>query len=150
MLASFSGRAPSHPKATACEPARRTHLRRLTFMWRQPCAFGLVTGPGRESRAEASIRKACAAQAFDEMIERCLVAEWLRLYKVANCEMRVGNQEQLDLGFAYYAAGHYAQAVKALRREEVGRLPAKRILAASLAQLGQFTEAHEEAVASSS
>ena len=50
-----------------------------------------------------------------------------------------------DLGFAYYAGGHYTQAVRVLRKEEVGRLPAKRILAASLAQLGQFTEAHEEA-----
>jgi tetratricopeptide (TPR) repeat protein len=50
-----------------------------------------------------------------------------------------------DLGFAYYAAGRYAQAVKALRHEEVGRLPAKRILAASLAQLGELDEAHEEA-----
>ena len=50
-----------------------------------------------------------------------------------------------DLGFAYYAAGHYTQAVRILRKEEVGRLPAKRILAASLAQLGQLTEAHEEA-----
>lgn len=50
-----------------------------------------------------------------------------------------------DLGFAYYAAGDYARAISALRREEVGRLPAKRILAASLAQLGQLTEAHEEA-----
>jgi len=50
-----------------------------------------------------------------------------------------------DLGFAYYAAGHYTQAVRVLRKEEVGRLPAKRILAASLAQLGQLSEAHEEA-----
>jgi TolB-like protein len=50
-----------------------------------------------------------------------------------------------DLGFAYYAAGRYTQAVRVLRKEEVGRLPAKRILAASLAQLGQLTEAHEEA-----
>jgi TolB-like protein len=50
-----------------------------------------------------------------------------------------------DLGFAYYAAGHYTQAVRILRKEEVGRLPAKRILAASLAQLGLLTEAHEEA-----
>jgi tetratricopeptide (TPR) repeat protein len=50
-----------------------------------------------------------------------------------------------DLGFAYYAAGRYTQAIRVLRKEEVGRLPAKRILAASLAQLGQLTEAHEEA-----
>jgi TolB-like protein len=50
-----------------------------------------------------------------------------------------------DLGFAYYAAGHYAEAVRVLCKEEVGRLPAKRILAASLAQLGLLTEAHEEA-----
>jgi TolB-like protein/Tfp pilus assembly protein PilF len=50
-----------------------------------------------------------------------------------------------DLGFAYYAAGHYTQAVGVLRKEEVGRLPAKRILAASLAQLGLLTEAQEEA-----
>ncbi|HZA91575.1 MAG TPA: tetratricopeptide repeat protein [Gemmatimonadales bacterium] len=50
-----------------------------------------------------------------------------------------------DLGFAYYASGRYAEAVDVLRKEEVGRLPAKRILAASLAQLGQITEAHEEA-----
>jgi len=50
-----------------------------------------------------------------------------------------------DLGFAYYAAGQYAQAVEVLRNEEVGRLPAKRILAASLAQLGRLTEARQEA-----
>ena len=50
-----------------------------------------------------------------------------------------------DLGFAYYAAGRYTEAVRVLRKEEVGRLPAKRILAASLAQLGQLTEAREEA-----
>lgn len=50
-----------------------------------------------------------------------------------------------DLGFAYYAAGRYTQAVRVLRNEEVGRLPAKRILAASLAQLGRLAEAHEEA-----
>ncbi|MGN6144022.1 MAG: winged helix-turn-helix domain-containing tetratricopeptide repeat protein [Mesorhizobium sp.] len=50
-----------------------------------------------------------------------------------------------DLGFAYYAAGHYADAVRVLCKEEVGRLPAKRILAASLAQLGRLKEAHEEA-----
>ncbi|MGE0283523.1 MAG: winged helix-turn-helix domain-containing tetratricopeptide repeat protein [Rhizobiaceae bacterium] len=50
-----------------------------------------------------------------------------------------------NLGFAYYAARHYAQAVRVLRKEEVGRLPAKRILAASLAQLGQLNEAHDEA-----
>src|SRR5690606_10546601 len=49
-----------------------------------------------------------------------------------------------DLGFAYYAAGQYALAVTILRKEEVGRLPAKRILAASLAQLGQLAEAQEE------
>lgn len=49
-----------------------------------------------------------------------------------------------DLGFAYYAAGHYSLAVTILRKEEVGRLPAKRILAASLAQLGQLAEAQEE------
>lgn len=50
-----------------------------------------------------------------------------------------------DLGFSHYAAGNYAQAVRVLQKEEVGRLPAKRILAASLAQLGQLAEAHEEA-----
>jgi TolB-like protein/tetratricopeptide (TPR) repeat protein len=50
-----------------------------------------------------------------------------------------------DLGFAYYAAGRYAEAVDVLRKEEVGRLPAKRILAASLAQLGLVAEAREEA-----
>jgi DNA-binding winged helix-turn-helix (wHTH) protein/Flp pilus assembly protein TadD len=50
-----------------------------------------------------------------------------------------------NLGFAYYAAGRYAEAADALRKEEVGRLPAKRILAASLAQLGRMDEAREEA-----
>lgn len=50
-----------------------------------------------------------------------------------------------DLGFAYYAAGRYAEAVNVLRRPELGRLPAKRILAASLAQLGYLKEARLEA-----
>ncbi len=49
-----------------------------------------------------------------------------------------------DLGFAYYAARRYSEAVGVLRKEEVGRLPAKRILAASLAQLGRLAEAREE------
>jgi tetratricopeptide (TPR) repeat protein len=50
-----------------------------------------------------------------------------------------------DLGFAYYAASRYADAVRVLRRPELGRLPAKRILAASLAQLGRLDEARLEA-----
>jgi tetratricopeptide (TPR) repeat protein len=50
-----------------------------------------------------------------------------------------------NLGFACYAAGRYAEAANVLRKEEVGRLPAKRILAARLAQLGQMDEAREEA-----
>lgn len=50
-----------------------------------------------------------------------------------------------NLGFAYYAVGRYAEAAEVLHREELGRLPAKRILAASLAQLGQIDEARLEA-----
>lgn len=50
-----------------------------------------------------------------------------------------------DLGFAYYAAGRYSDAVQVLREPELGRLPAKRILAASLAQLGRLDEARLEA-----
>lgn len=49
------------------------------------------------------------------------------------------------LGFAYYAVGRYAEAAEVLDREELGRLPAKRILAASLAQLGQLDRARLEA-----
>jgi tetratricopeptide (TPR) repeat protein len=50
-----------------------------------------------------------------------------------------------NLGFAYYAVGRYAEAAEVLDREELGRLPAKRILAASLAQLGQLDNARVEA-----
>lgn len=50
-----------------------------------------------------------------------------------------------DLGFAHYAAGHYAKAVDVLRRPELDRLPARRILAAALAQLGNLEEAQDEA-----
>jgi DNA-binding winged helix-turn-helix (wHTH) protein/Flp pilus assembly protein TadD len=50
-----------------------------------------------------------------------------------------------NLGFAYYAVGRYAEAAEILDREELGRLPAKRILAASLAQLGQLDKARLEA-----
>lgn len=50
-----------------------------------------------------------------------------------------------DLGFAHYAAGHYAEAVEALRRPEMDRLPSRRILAAALAQQGNLDEAREEA-----
>lgn len=50
-----------------------------------------------------------------------------------------------DLGFARYAAGQYEQAVEVLRRPEMDRLPARRILAAALAQLGRLDEAREEA-----
>lgn len=50
-----------------------------------------------------------------------------------------------DLGFAHYALGDYAKAADVLRRPELDRLPAKRILAAALAQLGRLDEAREEA-----
>lgn len=50
-----------------------------------------------------------------------------------------------NLGLAYYAARRYADAVETLMRDEVYRLPAKRILAASLARLGRDGEAREEA-----
>jgi DNA-binding winged helix-turn-helix (wHTH) protein/Tfp pilus assembly protein PilF len=50
-----------------------------------------------------------------------------------------------DLGFAYYAAGRYDDAVRVLQREELSQLPAKRILAASLAQLGRMDDARAEA-----
>jgi DNA-binding winged helix-turn-helix (wHTH) protein/Tfp pilus assembly protein PilF len=50
-----------------------------------------------------------------------------------------------NAGFAYYAAGRYAEAADALRNEEAGRLPSTRILAASLAQLGLLDEARAEA-----
>lgn len=50
-----------------------------------------------------------------------------------------------NLGLAYYAARRYADAIETLRRDEVYRLPARRILAASLARLGREEEAREEA-----
>jgi|GEM_PF-1995804 len=50
-----------------------------------------------------------------------------------------------DLGFAYYAGGRYEDAVRALGLPEVERLPARRIRAAALAQLGRQEEAREEA-----
>jgi tetratricopeptide (TPR) repeat protein len=48
------------------------------------------------------------------------------------------------LGFAEYAAGRYGDAVATLRREETYRSPSKRLLAASLVQLGRRDEAREE------
>jgi DNA-binding winged helix-turn-helix (wHTH) protein/cytochrome c-type biogenesis protein CcmH/NrfG len=50
-----------------------------------------------------------------------------------------------DLGFARYAAGRYAEAVAALQRDELEGLPSRRILAASLAQLGHMDEARAAA-----
>ncbi|MHC2361738.1 adenylate/guanylate cyclase domain-containing protein [Rhizobium leguminosarum] len=49
------------------------------------------------------------------------------------------------LGQAQYAAGHYEAAVAVLRREETYRTGSRRILAASLAQLGRLDEARQEA-----
>jgi DNA-binding winged helix-turn-helix (wHTH) protein len=49
-----------------------------------------------------------------------------------------------NLGYAYYAAGFYEEAVDALRAVEVHLLPAQRILAASLAQLGRYRAARKE------
>ena len=50
-----------------------------------------------------------------------------------------------DLGFAYYAGGRYEDAERALGLPEVERLPARRIRAAALAQLGRLEEARQEA-----
>jgi adenylate cyclase len=49
------------------------------------------------------------------------------------------------LGFAQYAAGRYQDAVEALSHDSARGLGVRRILAASLAQLGRMTEAREEA-----
>ncbi|RUX09086.1 tetratricopeptide repeat protein, partial [Mesorhizobium sp. M8A.F.Ca.ET.059.01.1.1] len=49
------------------------------------------------------------------------------------------------LGQAQYAAGRYDAAVGVLRREETYRTGSRRILAASLAQLGRLEEARQEA-----
>lgn len=49
------------------------------------------------------------------------------------------------LGYAQYAAGKYQDAIKTLRHEATYRLGSKRILAASLAQLGRLDEAKAEA-----
>jgi TolB-like protein/class 3 adenylate cyclase/tetratricopeptide (TPR) repeat protein len=47
-------------------------------------------------------------------------------------------------GWAQYGAGQYDDAIETLRREETYRSPSRKILAASLAQLGRMDEAHEE------
>ena len=50
-----------------------------------------------------------------------------------------------DLGQAYYAAGQYEAAVKALHHDSTYRTGSRRFLAAALAQLGRMDEAREEA-----
>ncbi|MET4687635.1 adenylate/guanylate cyclase domain-containing protein [Sinorhizobium fredii] len=50
-----------------------------------------------------------------------------------------------QLGLAHYAARQYEEAVKILRMEAIYRSPSRRILAASLAQLGRGDEAMREA-----
>lgn len=49
-----------------------------------------------------------------------------------------------DLGFAQYAARQYESAVATLRNEATYRTISRRLLAASLAQLGRTDEAHQE------
>lgn len=51
----------------------------------------------------------------------------------------------LPLGQALYAAGDYEAAVEALRRDQTHRTSSRRFLAASLAELGDFDQAHAEA-----
>jgi adenylate cyclase len=51
----------------------------------------------------------------------------------------------LLLGQAQYAARQYEAATETLRREETYRTMSRRILAASLAQLGRLDEARQEA-----
>jgi TolB-like protein len=48
-------------------------------------------------------------------------------------------------GEAEYATRHYEAAIETLRKEDVCRTPARRLLAASLAQLGRLDEARREA-----
>jgi hypothetical protein len=49
------------------------------------------------------------------------------------------------LGQAHYAAHDYDSAVQALRRPETYRTTSRRLLAASLAQMGRLEEARSEA-----
>ena len=50
-----------------------------------------------------------------------------------------------QLGLAHYAACQYEEAIKTLRTDAIYRSPSRRILAASLAQLGRRDEAMHEA-----
>jgi tetratricopeptide (TPR) repeat protein len=50
-----------------------------------------------------------------------------------------------ELGYAQYAARQLEAAVETLRKESTYRTGSRRILAASLAQLGRMEEAHQEA-----
>jgi tetratricopeptide (TPR) repeat protein len=50
-----------------------------------------------------------------------------------------------ELGLAQYAARQYGAAVETLRKEATYRTGSRRILAASLAQLGRMNEARQEA-----
>ncbi len=50
-----------------------------------------------------------------------------------------------SLGQAQYAAGHYSEAADTLRRKETYGSPSQRVLAASLAKLGQMDDARREA-----
>ena len=47
--------------------------------------------------AGASLRKTGLAVAINEMLKRRSVAEWLRRGPVADCEIRVADEEQFDL-----------------------------------------------------
>jgi hypothetical protein len=49
-----------------------------------------------------------------------------------------------ELGLAYYAARQYESAIKTLRNDATYRTGSRRILAASLAQLGRESEARRE------
>ena len=48
--------------------------------------------------ADPSLRKTGLGEPIDEMLEHCCVAEWLHSCPVADCEIRVADEEQFGRG----------------------------------------------------
>ena len=77
------------PRPTVAAEAAGEVLTGAVVTFRGPAVGGV--------HADASFRKAGLAEAIDEVLQRRSVAEWLRRGPVVGREVRVADEEQLDL-----------------------------------------------------
>src|SRR5437868_4881581 len=129
------GTEPAHVGSTRRKSCRARRERRRQPLGSWPCAWPELDPNHTDAWATRAKITACAGQpaATIEQVQRAL-----------RLDPHPAAWHYWELGLAQYAGRQYESAVETLRKAVTYRSGSRRILAASLAQLGRMTEARRE------